>query len=100
ISVDEIKKNNYNLSFNEYRRTVKEPDLVNRNEAPVAVKENMHVHLKQEQLPIDVKIKPAPIDVKIKSAVPGRSVMRKLSTIFLSLLVIYLIVQAFYFMSS
>ena len=101
VSVDEIKKNNYNFSFNEYRRTVKEPDLVNRNEAPVAVKENMHVHLKQEQqLPIDVKIKPVPIDVKVKSAVPGRRVMRKLSTIFLSLLVIYLIVQAFYFMYS
>ena len=89
VSVDEIKTNNYNLSFNEYRRIVKEPELHTPNEAYIPDKENA---------PGNTIQKLAEPNIKIKLSAQVAPVKRRLSAIFVSVMVICIGALAFYFM--
>lgn len=89
IPVDEIRTNNYNLSFNEYRKIVKEAALSIHKEAPI----------------IDTKVtngntglKPTAAGV-IKTKLPARAphFMKRSSTIFAALIVICIAAIASYF---
>ena len=88
VPVEEIKNNNYNLSFNEYRKSVKEPELYTRNEASPGKETAPRITIQKQAEP-NVK--------KIKLSAQVAPLIRRRSTIFAFLIVICLLVPAFYF---
>ncbi|MEP6947914.1 MAG: N-6 DNA methylase [Ginsengibacter sp.] len=90
VPVDEIRTNNYNLGFNEYRKIVKEADPHVRHEAPITAKKitNGTTALK----PAGAAVTGAELPVQAPRFRKTRLI------IFVSLIVICIAATAFYFM--
>ena len=98
VPVDEIRKNNYNLGFNEYRMgadergrmAVKEQEPNTSNESAIIESES--------ETAIPIRRQAEPRVKKIKLTEPDAAVRRRGAAIFVSTLVIFIIAMAFYFM--
>jgi type I restriction enzyme M protein len=92
VPVDEIRTNNYNLSVNEYRKTIKEAGSNIRNEAAVIDKEITNGN---------TALEPAePGIIKIELPAQAPRFIKWSSIIFVSLIVICIVAIAYYFIFS
>ncbi len=79
VPADEIRTNNYNLNFNEYRKAVKEPEIYSYKEPQVAHTEPLPVNINSsEKTPYLKKSLPLPKAVSVK---------KRFSTVFVLLFV-------------